>query len=73
MPTPRECAAREENWDSYGSEKTTEAAVATAEKTWDWSPLPDGGLMGELLVGEDEITITISPDGRIAGVAWDRN
>ena len=73
MGTPRNVAAKEKNWDSYGADPTTEMAIKAAEQMNNaWGPNKDGGLTLEYVAaGGRELLVDIDENGRITGVNFE--
>jgi len=73
MSTPKKAAAAEENWDSYGAHKTTEAAISTAELvSAAWGPGNDGGLVLEYISPNGrELIVDVGPTGEIVSVNFE--
>ena len=71
MAELQDAIQHQENWDSYGAGPTTTDAVITARAFANsWVPCNEG-LMLDLSLNGQNLSIDIGPDGKIAGVSFD--
>lgn len=66
-----ELAELGQDWNGYGGEPITPAAIERCRRLH-FSPMGNGGILIELVDSKHEIEVTILPSGEIAGISMDR-